>query len=167
MDSFIDILGLIYDGMTGEALLGISVSSPTELLSSVLGQTLRDMTNNIVLESKEHEGAKEVYKGRVVFNGFQASVKRIPIIVVNENTAKVYYVFSGSTLFVYNVFSLQIFADEIRRWVKLRHLNIMPISGYCIQGKYPATVTNWVEKGSLRELIIDEKISSEESLQMV
>jgi len=126
--------------------------SSKELLARVLGERKHlDLTDKVFVEKNavraRHGGAADVFEGHIINTNMKVAVKRLRLnILGDEKIAK-------------NI------AKEIRIWSDFRHPNVLPLLGYQMEGGYPSLISEWVERGSLREYM--HHIGRKESIVMM
>ncbi|KLO19000.1 kinase-like protein [Schizopora paradoxa] len=108
---------------------------------SLLLATLRgfDLSNDIFDQSvylDAHGGYCDVFTAKSKRHGnMTVAVKRLRVhILRNEEASKM-------------------ILRELRIWSSLHHPNVLPLLGYVMQGSYPAFVSQWMVKGSLRNYL--------------
>ncbi|KLO14139.1 kinase-like protein [Schizopora paradoxa] len=81
-------------------------------------------------------GYSDVFKAKSSkHGGVEVAVKRLRIHILNQKKVS------------------KAILRELSVWYKLNHPNILPLLGYVMNGKYPALVSKWMKKGSLRGYI--------------
>ncbi|KLO08496.1 kinase-like protein [Schizopora paradoxa] len=100
-----------------------------------------DLSNDIYDQTEHfhaHGGSSDVFKAKSrKLGNVDVAVKRLRFhIYRNKDVSKIIF-------------------RELRVWSKLSHPNILPLLGYVMYGEYPALVSKWMVRGSVREYIED------------
>ena len=56
---------------------------------------------------------------------------------------------------------------ELTVWSKFKHPNILPLLGYYVIDNYPHFVSEWMENGTIRTYVKQDKLSIKELLPIV
>ncbi|KLO08683.1 kinase-like protein [Schizopora paradoxa] len=98
-----------------------------------------DLTNDIFDETaylQAHGGFCDVFMAKSRRHGnIKVAVKRLRIHIFNDKDI-----------------SKMVFR-ELKIWSSLEHPNVLPLLGYIMHDKYPALISQWMSRGSLRKYI--------------
>lgn len=106
---------------------------------------------NVFLDA--HGGYCDIFTAKSKRHGdMTVAVKRLRVhILHNKDASKVSPLYISCICSIVNrSYRRKMILRELRIWSSLHHHNVLPLLGYAMHGSYPALVSQWMVKGSLR-----------------